>query len=187
MYCILRALIVCGSASPQWKYTVVKCILATHQGEFAPIASTDSEDCYTAALEFLWSFYIVPAKDFVSISPSGAFQTRRQLLEIFVSDYQFWQACYEGRTEVVQSHAVFQAGSSLLRLCKDTRGRWCRVSAPEAAAMNGHVDCFRALQGRGFHDQIKITMWNAFCERVYVPEAKREQLTELVVPDCPAN
>lgn len=166
---ILRALVVCSTAAPWWKQAVVECILTTHQGHFVPDFG-GPEKCYTAALEFLWDFYIVPAKDFVAITASGTFQQRRQLLETFISDYQFWKACYDGRTDLIQTGAVVAVDPNTLHLCKDIRGRWCRVSGHKAAEMNGHFTCVEALFSRGIlviggHEQRGGTFANVCTSR----------------------
>lgn len=164
MYCLVRALIICSTASSEWKQTIVQAVLDTHSEESfrakveTSWASPHIEEPYEAAIDFLWRQYILEAKDFVGISPSGTFQLRRELMQEFIDEYRFWKACYDGNLADVRSRAAEGARvRPLLITCKDTVGTWCRVSAVEAAVMNGHVACCRLLiallNGNEQHDR----------------------------------
>ncbi|OAG06464.1 HET-domain-containing protein [Paraphaeosphaeria sporulosa] len=152
VYCLVRALIICGTASSEWKQTVVQAVLETHSEEpFRAKVETfwispRIEQSYEAAVDFLWRQYILEAKDYVGISPSGTFQLRSELMQEFVNEYRFWKACYDGNLADVWSGAAEgRRARPLLITCKDKMGSWCRVSATEAAVMNGHVECCKLL------------------------------------------
>jgi hypothetical protein len=169
MYCLVRAYIVCSASSPEWKQTVVEAILATHFEELSRANANNScmwtslgvEERYTAAVDFLWGHYILHAKDFVRISTSGAFQLRSQLMQKFVSDYRFWNACYDGNAADVRG--LLESGQvdplmGLVRKVKDTRGEWVCISAWETAAINGHVECCKLLLDHGYGNAIRKRM-----------------------------
>ncbi|KAJ4360840.1 uncharacterized protein N0V89_001407 [Didymosphaeria variabile] len=181
MYCLVRAFIVSCAAAAVWKQQVVEAVLATHFQEVSEAivdknawSSLDIGGRYTTIVDFLWSHYVLRAKDFVGISISGTFQLRSQLMEKFVNDYRFWKACYDGRAADIWS-GVVESGRvdpHMLVICKDVRGRWCRVAAFEAAAMNGHVACCKLLLERGFGYRITSALRMQLCDRESIPNAK---------------
>ncbi|KAL5416535.1 hypothetical protein PMIN03_002081 [Paraphaeosphaeria minitans] len=104
------------------------------------------EQSYEAAVDFLWRQYVLEAKDYVGTSLSGAFQLRRERMQEFVNEYRFWKACYDGNLATSGGGAAEgRRARPLLIICKDKMGSWCRVSATEAAVMNGHVECCKLL------------------------------------------
>ena len=189
MYCFVRACFVCSTASPGWKQAVVDGILTAHHDEFFSVTlrkeawiSLEIEERFTAAVDFLWSYYILQAKDFVGISPNGTFLLRRQLMEKFVKDYRFWKACYEGHVSTLQTE-LGNAGDvdpEMLVVCKDIRGKWCRVAAFEAAAMNAHIDCCKFLL-RGFNYKLALPSWREMRECGSIPEAIVKQIDNLLI------
>lgn len=189
MYCLLRAFVVCSIAPPEWKQVVVECVLATLQGDFSAWTSLEIEERYTTALDVLWNVYIVPAKDFVAISPSGAFRTRAQTLEQFVNDFRIWRACYEGHASAIWTGMVDHewVDTELRFICKNTQGRWCRVAAFEAAAINGHVECCKVLLERGFRIRTTPSSRIDLCKRANIPKETAEQITELLSTYHPAQ
>jgi hypothetical protein len=169
VYCLVRAYIVCSAASSEWKQTVVEAVMATHFEELSRAntntscmwTSSEVQERYTTAVEFLWGHYILHAKDFVRISTSGTFQLRSQLMQKFVSDHRVWNACYDGNAADVRG--LLESGQvdplmGLIRKVKDTRGRWVCISAWEAAAINGHVECCKLLLNHGYGDAIRLEM-----------------------------
>lgn len=196
MYCLLRALIVCSTAPPDWKQAVIDGVLTTHYEEFseaildkAAWTSLNLEGRYRAIVDFLWHHYVLQAKDFVGISANGTFQLRRQHMEKFFNDYRFWQACYDGRADDIWNDIVEsgRVDPYMLVMCKDLRGRWCRVAAFQAAAMNGHVECCKVLLERGFGNRITPALWSEICEHGGIANTKVEQITELLSSHYPAN
>lgn len=185
IHCLLRSLIICTSiATPDWKITVVDAIFHTHPKDMdSAIAnqtawiSLQLDARYKFTLDVLWSLYILPAKDFVGISPSGNFQRRSDLLQKFIHDFDLWQACYEGRIDYVLSDATSTA-QDMPVLCRDGKGKWWRACAFEAAAMNGHVECCKALLKSDFGHPVSRALWVEIYERRSVPNA--ELLAELM-------
>lgn len=88
VYCLVRAFIVCAGSLTGWKNAIVDGVSATHIEEFSEAiadknawSSLDAEGRYTTTVDFLWSYHILRAKDFVGISADGTFQLRQQLME----------------------------------------------------------------------------------------------------------
>ena len=182
MYCLLRAFVVCSTTPPGWKQYVVEGILATHQSNFSAWASLGIEERYTTALDVLWDVYVVQARDFVALSSNGTFQMRAQILEKFVKDFRFWKVCYEGHASAIWTGVVdcAQVDPEMLFICKDTHGRWCRVAAFEAAAMNGHIECCKVLLERGLGTRTTPASWIELSGRADMSKEAAEQITELL-------